>query len=181
MEEDGIGSQLLSILSFHPSSFVQVINSVEKTHLILLLLLLLLQNLWCSTLLVSSEPSTSPITHMGRGLMLTNYPLHIILDNFAGCNIPRIVSGDLLATCHYNMCTKNRPNEGFPSYTMAQLTYLHVLYGLASYLEHHLQGGALARASRSICDIHNRVLNYSPILILIWKHEKLDNVKGATI
>jgi hypothetical protein len=52
MEEDGIGSQWLSILSFHPSSFVQVINSVEKTHLILLLLLL--QNLGCSTLLVSS-------------------------------------------------------------------------------------------------------------------------------
>jgi hypothetical protein len=43
MEEDGngIGYQLLSILSFHPSflpSFLQVINSVEKTHLILLLL-----------------------------------------------------------------------------------------------------------------------------------------------
>jgi hypothetical protein len=42
MEEDGIGSQLLSILSFHPS-FLQVINSVEKTDLVLLLLLL--QNL----------------------------------------------------------------------------------------------------------------------------------------
>jgi hypothetical protein len=105
--------------------------------------------LWCSSL-VSSQPSTSPITHTGRGLMWTNYPLHIILDNFTGCNIPRIVSARF--ACDYNATTicvlridQMKDFLLIPSLNLHTYTY----YGLASYLEHHLQG-ALVCASRSI-------------------------------
>jgi hypothetical protein len=78
--------------------------------------------------------------------------------------------------------------KGFPSYTMAQLTYLHVLLWLGFlHRASSLHGGTCVCLSRSICDIQNRVLNYySPILILIrknmrnWTIYKRSNYLNAT-